>query len=177
MLDGIVRSLLIYATVANRMLYVTNGLLHHRHSSIKSICSRQYCVSKGSESTNLHLNTSLDASIKLSSKDAIHKLPRIHLSNTLAVGNIISLGGEDAHYVSNIMRLKRGFSFRVFNGINGEYTCSIIDVLKRSKSSGAGVTVELIHQLRGPDLESKVFPFAMLFAPIKKPKMKLLLEK
>ena len=37
---------------------------------------------------------------------------------------------DNAHYLSNVMRVKAGYMFRIFNAIHGEYLCRIKNISK-----------------------------------------------
>lgn len=140
------------------------------------------CLSHGllRNSARYYRSVVATAATKLAASPSLfsnaHKLSRIHLDSPLAIGKVLPLDGEDAHYIATIMRMKKGHLFRVFNEASGEFICKIVDFTKKSKSSQA-IVIEIVEQMRKPDVETKGFPFALLFAPIKKTKMKLLMEK
>ena len=122
--------------------------------------------------------TLLQRSIAFSSKVTVqsaYKLPRIYLPDALAIGEIITLDYEDSHYLSTIMRLKKGYKFRAFNTVSGEFLCSVAYTPNRSRSSKDGTTIEVIELLR--ETEKEVFPFVLLFAPLRKTKLKLMFQK
>ena len=107
----------------------------------------------------------------------VSKLPRLHLEIDLRVGDAVQLGGDDAHYISNVMRVKPGFCFRGFNARQGqgEYLCEITE--KSSKRDGMVSTV-VKSQLRAYDAAlSSSLPATLYFAPVKKPKLKVMMEK
>lgn len=79
---------------------------------------------------------------------------------------------DNAHYFASVMRVKLGYLFRIFNSIHGEYLCRITAIgSSRSKS----ITYEVLQQLRQPP--KSYFPCSLICAPIKKPRLKTLLEK
>ena len=49
------------------------------------------------------------------------KLPRIYESSKLIESSIIDITLENHNYLKNVMRIKNGFSLRVFNENDGEY--------------------------------------------------------
>ena len=99
---------------------------------------------------------------------AQRKLPRLYRQEGLAASTVIELERAQAHYLLDVMRLKVGDKVRLFNGQNGEWLSSIGEAGRRS----CRLTVE--KQLRPQD--EKPGP-TLLFAPIKKAKLDLLVEK
>lgn len=122
---------------------------------------------------NADLQTRLYSAIDC---NGYYKVPRVYLENSLVLGQKCILEGKEAHYISTVMRLKVGSSLRVFNGNDGEFLCSIITISSDRRSSGSVATLEIKKLLRPPDGDQDV-EIVLLFSPIKKPKMKLLLEK
>jgi 16S rRNA (uracil1498-N3)-methyltransferase len=49
------------------------------------------------------------------------RLPRLYIDHPLAVGAEVSLPKEVAHYVQQVLRLRRGAAVVLFNGLGGEY--------------------------------------------------------
>ncbi|KAJ1434522.1 RNA methyltransferase-domain-containing protein [Ochromonadaceae sp. CCMP2298] len=103
----------------------------------------------------------------------VSKLPRIFVDQKLQVDSEIQLDEENTHYVSNVMRLKDGFRLRVFNGQQGEY---VGQIRLSGGSRDRRIAISLVGKLRSPD-HCPPLPCALLFAPIKKTRMKFLLEK
>lgn len=103
-----------------------------------------------------------------------YKLPRLYIPSLLAPGAVVSLDEENINYVKNVMRLKNGSQLRVFNPQNGEFSCSIRYSNPNRKNTA--VDLEVLHQLRSKDEASNI-QVKLLFSPIKKDKIKLLLEK
>ena len=116
---------------------------------------------------------------------AVHKLPRLFIDQSLEQGQIVNLSGEDAHYVGNVMRVKPGFCFRGFNGRSGqgEYLFEIVEGTgnRGAKMGGGEVRAEVKRMLRSFDEEvvkrRRSGNVTLYFAPIKKPKLKLVMEK
>jgi len=109
-----------------------------------------------------------------------HKLPRLHVDHqVLSLGKDVQLDEESSHYLLTVMRMRVGSSFRVFNGRDGEFGATL------SGSSGSGkrerkqlASVNIAEQLRSPHpSSSKAAPVHLYFAPLKKQRVKLLLEK
>ena len=120
----------------------------------------------------VRLSTSL-FSIK---RQDITKYPRIFLNNGLSLNNVYVLEEEQSHYVSNVMRLKVGAKLRIFDNLSCEYIASISDINK--KRSSLQVSVDIIEQIKNKtDKYAQPLPITLYCAPIKKQRMKLLLEK
>ncbi len=86
-------------------------------------------------------------------------LIRLFFEVDLSLGGSVALGSSQTHYLGNVMRLKRGDSFLGFNGVDGEWKCTI-ERISRGKCE---VTIsEKVRELvTGPDLW-------LLFAPVKR---------
>lgn len=120
----------------------------------------------------VQLSTSL-FSIK---RQDITKYPRIFLNNGLSLNNVYVLEEEQSHYISNVMRLKVGAKLRIFDNLSCEYIASISDISK--KRSSLQVSVDIIEQIKNKtDKYAQPLPITLYCAPIKKQRMKLLLEK
>ncbi|MEM8665687.1 MAG: RsmE family RNA methyltransferase, partial [Pseudomonadota bacterium] len=94
------------------------------------------------------------------------RAPRLHVSAELP--GEIPLEPRQAHYLANVMRLKPGDRFAVFNGRDGEWIASLVATDRR------GGTAETGEQLRGQP-ESPTLTYA--FAPLKKGRLDYLVEK
>ncbi|WP_323762119.1 16S rRNA (uracil(1498)-N(3))-methyltransferase [Maricaulis sp.] len=94
--------------------------------------------------------------------------PRLFIDAPLSAGAAIPLAREDAHYLINVMRRGEGDAVRVFNGRDGEWTAQIAHASRK----GAGLTVgeQTRPQQSVPDLW-------LLFAPIRRTKTELIIEK
>ena len=64
--------------------------------------------------------------------DKIHTLNRVFAQYPISIGQSIELPQEQAHYLTNVLRLKLGFDFRIFNDTDGEYLAKIIEIKKKS---------------------------------------------
>ena len=103
------------------------------------------------------------------------KLARIHLNQPLASQSQIVLDQENEHYISNVMRLRKGSQLRIFNEMHGEF---LSEVETPSKTRGQSSTLFITRKLRdASDSDFAHLPCALFFAPIKKTRMKFLLEK
>ena len=97
------------------------------------------------------------------------KCPRLYVEDDLAQGTEIIIQDMHTHYLKNVLRKKPGDQIRLFNGKHGEWVGEIKELAKKS---GAAVPdkclkeqIEREHRLH------------LLFAPIKKARMDMLIEK
>lgn len=100
-----------------------------------------------------------------------HKLPRLYLPQQYTTGTIIEIGKEYSHRLSNVLRMRQGDHFRVFNGTTGEYLCEIEEIERRHVAVRARV-LELLRPLTPAEIMSTLY-----FSPIKKTRQKILIEK
>jgi 16S rRNA (uracil1498-N3)-methyltransferase len=95
-------------------------------------------------------------------------LPRLFVDTPLALGQVLTIDGGQAHYLTGVMRLKAGDRIILFDDRTGEWQADIENAGKRS------VDVRLIGQTRPredvPDLW-------LLAAPIKKGRIDWVAEK
>jgi 16S rRNA (uracil1498-N3)-methyltransferase len=56
---------------------------------------------------------------------------RVHVSTPIRSGEDLWLDGERAHYLSRVMRVRRGDELVVFDGCGGEFRCSVSDITKQ----------------------------------------------
>ena len=68
--------------------------------------------------------------------------PRLFVNEALSVGQSVTVEGNAAHYLANVMRLKQGAVVKLFDDRSGEYLSEITDSAKRS------LTVEIKEKLR-----------------------------
>jgi len=94
--------------------------------------------------------------------------PRLHVAPDLGVGHTITMDGDQAHYLSRVMRLAPGDAVRVFNGRDGEFAASIAQSTKSTVQLAIGDQTR--SQAKAPDLW-------LLFAPLKKDRTDFLVEK
>lgn len=94
--------------------------------------------------------------------------PRLYVAPDLAEGQDIALDGDQAHYLTRVLRLAAGDPVRVFNGRHGEFDASLAASTKNS------ATLKLAARVR----EQKAVPdLWLLFAPLKKARTDFLVEK
>ncbi len=96
------------------------------------------------------------------------RLPRLHLTERLSVGTSIELDRTQAHYVLDVMRKKVGDQVRLFNGDDGEWLATIAAAARKRCQLVVAQQLRAQEEAPGPIL---------LFAPIKKARMEMLVEK
>lgn len=94
--------------------------------------------------------------------------PRLHVAPDLGEGADIPIDGDQAHYLTRVMRLGVGDPVRVFNGRDGEFNASVSVVTKSTARLALGR--RLREQAAAPDLW-------LLFAPLKKARTDFVVEK
>lgn len=94
--------------------------------------------------------------------------PRLYVAPDLAEGGQLILDGDQAHYLTRVMRLGVGDPVRVFNGRHGEFEASL------ASSTKSTATLDLTTRLRE---QSAVPDLWLLFAPLKKARTDFLVEK
>jgi 16S rRNA (uracil1498-N3)-methyltransferase len=102
--------------------------------------------------------------------ESMQTKPRYRLSVTaaLAAGASITLSGNAAHYLTNVLRLGVGDSIALFNRTDGEWLARMVDVGKRE------VVLSIETQLRAPTV---ALGLTVCFAPIKGGRMETIIEK
>jgi 16S rRNA (uracil1498-N3)-methyltransferase len=96
------------------------------------------------------------------------KTARIYVDSELAGGAEVILDRDQANYLLNVLRLKRGDRILLFNGRQGEWAASLAGGGKRSLSAEVGD--QLREQPRPADLH-------FLFAPLKHARLDYLVQK
>ncbi len=109
--------------------------------------------------------------------NSFHKLPRVYLENSWNADSLISFQVDDetSHYMIDVMRLKTDSKVRGFNGQMGEHLFRL-DLHQENKRKPVICKLTPIRQLRNPTAEDSS-PCVLLFAPTKKERLKLSLEK
>ncbi|MDP3378168.1 MAG: 16S rRNA (uracil(1498)-N(3))-methyltransferase [Brevundimonas sp.] len=93
---------------------------------------------------------------------------RLHISQPLSAGAALAPTLEQSRYLTQVMRLKAGDDLRVFNGRDGEWRCSVAEVLKRGCLLKAEEQVR--DQILPPDVE-------LILAVVKKSPLEFAVEK
>jgi 16S rRNA (uracil1498-N3)-methyltransferase len=94
--------------------------------------------------------------------------PRLYVAPDLNEGAEVTIEGDQAHYLTRVLRLGAGAPVRVFNGRDGEFDATIAAANKTSLR--LGLTGQIRRQQPVPDLW-------LLFAPLKKARTDFLIEK
>lgn len=94
--------------------------------------------------------------------------PRLHVAPDLAAGTTITIDGDQAHYLSRVMRLGPGDAVRVFNGRDGEFAATI------SEAGKSAVRAELAEKTREQAATPDLW---LMFAPLKKDRTDFVVEK
>jgi 16S rRNA (uracil1498-N3)-methyltransferase len=102
------------------------------------------------------------------SKDYI-KCPRLYVDEELIGDAEIIIHDMQAHYLKNVLRKKSGDMVRIFNGRNGEWIAEIADLSKKK------ILIILREKLK--EQSASEYKTHLLFAPIKKNRMDILIEK
>ncbi len=97
-----------------------------------------------------------------------YTLARIYLDAELSAGARFELPREQAHYLSNVLRLGVGDEIRVFNGRDGEWKARISDASRKK------CVIYMVEQLREPQPSPDIW---LCFAPLRKHRNAFILEK
>ena len=95
-------------------------------------------------------------------------LKRLYTDQLLNPNNHITLTDKQCHYIKNVMRLGKNEFIRLFNGKEGEWLAKIIKIEK--KNILLSLEKKICEQTKCADLW-------LLFAPIKKDKLNILVQK
>lgn len=60
------------------------------------------------------------------------RVSRLFLKEALKTGEAIKLADDSAHYLRSVLRLKAGSEIRVFNGLGGEFSASLVEVSRKA---------------------------------------------
>lgn len=60
------------------------------------------------------------------------RISRLFVEQDLAEGATVTLETDAAHYLRNVLRLKKGFQLTVFNGQGGEYAATVQEVHRKA---------------------------------------------
>jgi 16S rRNA (uracil1498-N3)-methyltransferase len=94
--------------------------------------------------------------------------PRLYVAPDLAVGADLLLDGDQAHYLTRVLRLATGDPVRVFNGRDGEFETTLAASTKSTATLSVGSRMR--EQAGVPDVW-------LLFAPLKKARTDFVVEK
>ena len=93
---------------------------------------------------------------------------RLHVASPLSASAPVAPTLDQSRYLTQVMRLKTGDDLLVFNGRDGEWRCTVAEVLKKGVILRAEEQVR--PQTRGPDLE-------LIVAVVKKARVETIVEK
>ena len=93
---------------------------------------------------------------------------RLYIPQPLSPGAAVAPTLDQSRYLTQVMRLKAGDELRVFNGRDGEWRCSVAEVLKRGCLLKAEERVR--DQILPPDVE-------LILAVVKKSPLEFAVEK
>lgn len=93
---------------------------------------------------------------------------RLFVETDLAAGTAVSLDGDRAHFLRNVLRLKPGDRIALFNGRDGEWSAGLAELGKRA------ATLEIGDCIRSGEDEVDIW---LAFAPIKRARIDFIAEK
>ncbi|MEZ5918489.1 MAG: 16S rRNA (uracil(1498)-N(3))-methyltransferase [Alphaproteobacteria bacterium] len=102
-------------------------------------------------------------------QEKVITLPRLYTDQNLKEGLAIPLDRKQAHYLGNVLRLQDGASVRLFNGQDGEWLATLESPSKKNFAAAP------VRQIKAQP--SNTTQIHLLFAPIKKHRMDILIEK
>ena len=116
------------------------------------------------------------------------RAPRLYLGGSnLYVGQTVQLTTEQTRYLVSVMRLRDGSLVRVFDGVNGEFLAVVLGnggriITSRARRSGSGgdqaVELRVDCLTRRQPRQDEGTPYTeVMFAPIRKQRLKMLVEK
>lgn len=93
---------------------------------------------------------------------------RLFISGDLAAGLSVELPEQQAHYLTNVLRLRPGARLLVFNGRDGEWQASLLE--SRKRTAILAIEHRTRPQEQGPDID-------YLFAPLKRARLDYMVQK
>ena len=94
---------------------------------------------------------------------------RLYLESPLSQGKHLILSREEAHYLTSVMRLKEGREVHPFNGVDGQWRASLVQVHKKE------VVLAVLEQEIPPRKRSR--RVHAVLAPLKQKRLEVALEK
>jgi 16S rRNA (uracil1498-N3)-methyltransferase len=94
--------------------------------------------------------------------------PRLHIDDQLGTDRELLLDGPRAHYLTHVLRLRRGADVHVFNVRDGEFRARLHGIERH------GAQLRVAEPLRPPAAEPGP---SLAFAPIKRNRLEWLVEK
>lgn len=99
-----------------------------------------------------------------------HRLPRLHVAESLAAGKELELDRQAAHYLGTVLRLRPGARLRLFNVRSGEGEAVLLALDRK------GARCRVLQLLRLPDRDPVVDVW-LVFAPVKRVANEWVVEK
>jgi len=96
------------------------------------------------------------------------RTPRLFVDVPLSTGSEVSLGQDQANYLTNVLRLGRGDGVLLFNGRNGEWQANLSAIGKRTVTARIGACT----RTQPPTKE-----LHFLFAPLKHARLDYMVQK
>ena len=93
---------------------------------------------------------------------------RLFVEATLAAGETVGCGADQANYLLNVLRLQPGDSILVFNGRDGEWRARV--EIPRKRTCALQIDTMVRAQQAGPDID-------YLFAPLKRSRLDYMVQK
>ena len=97
-----------------------------------------------------------------------YTLARLYMDAELSAGARFELPREQAHYLTNVLRLSVGDEIRIFNGQDGEWKARVSDASRKK------CVIYMVEQLRTPTASPDIW---LCFAPLRKHRNGFILEK
>lgn len=95
-------------------------------------------------------------------------VPRLHVADRLETGHELGVGGDRAHYLRNVLRLRDGAELQLFNAADGEFQATI------ALAGRHEVRITVGGRTRAPAAEPGP---TLVFAPIRRNRLDWLVEK
>jgi 16S rRNA (uracil1498-N3)-methyltransferase len=99
---------------------------------------------------------------------ANYRMQRLFLTDDLAPGAQVEVSRDQAHYLTNVLRMGEGAELLVFNGRDGEWRARIASVSKKT------VRLELVERTRA---QTPASDLVYCFAPIKHGRLDYMVQK
>ena len=94
--------------------------------------------------------------------------PRLYIDGPLQEGLPAPLTAEQAHYLKNVLRRAEGDGLRLFNGRDGEFAATIVELKKKGGAAAIGERTRA--QANEPEL-------TLCFAPVKRGPLEFIVQK
>ena len=95
-------------------------------------------------------------------------IPRLYIDADIKAGAAVVMAPAQAHYLKNVLRRETGSKILLFNGRQGEFEASIVELKK--KGGLAAVAVQSRQQV-------SEFHLSLLFAPVKRAPLETIIQK